>query len=153
MRRTPFILVALLALAGGAPVAAQEPGTIVYDTRSVLAVVDPATPGFPVGSLMRADCAFAVRIVADDGSVQEYQACRLSDEPVMIPENQGTPPTTTLTYGSGPCVWTSDVIWATEDRPVHADAVEIVVLASGQVFVRSSYPAEPLVCEEPSPAP
>jgi hypothetical protein len=117
----------------------------------VLAVVDPATtPDFPLGSLMRADCAVAVRIPADDGSATEWMACQLSDEPVMIPENQGAPPDATVTYSGGPCTWISDFLANSEGVDVFADAFEVIVTPSGRVLAWSTYAAEPAECEPPA---
>ena len=130
-----------------APVAAQGP-QVLEDIPTVVAVVDPAaTPEFPAGSLMRADCAVAVRITAEDGSATEWMACELSQEPVEIPENQGSPPITTVTYGGGPCTWLSDYMAESEVGEVFAEDFEVTVTPSGRVFAWSSYPAQPLDCE------
>jgi hypothetical protein len=148
-----WLLVAVIA----APVAAQEP-QVVENVPTVVAVVDPdTTPGFPAGGLMRANCAVVVRGTPDDGSATEWMACELTEEPVMIPENQGSPPTTTVTYGGGPCIWISDYIGASEGTEVLAEAFEVTVTPSGRVFAWSTYPAQPLECEpiaaptEPAP--
>ncbi|CAN5527951.1 hypothetical protein BH24CHL9_BH24CHL9_00080 [soil metagenome] len=96
---------------------------------------------------MRTDCAFLVRVEATDGSATEWQACQLSDEPVMIPERQGSPPETTLTYGGGKCTWSSDYWFHQADTDVKANAFEVTVTPSGRVFAWATFPAEPLVCE------
>ena len=75
----------------------------------------------------------------------------------MIPENQGSPPAATVTYGGGACIWISDYLSSTEGRDVFAEAYEVVVTPSGRVFAWASYPGEPLECEpmeapEASPA-
>ncbi len=108
-------LLAGVLMAGLLPgvAAADEQTDLLLDTASIVTVKDPATtPDFPIASVMRAVCDFVLRIEAEDGSAQEWQSCTLSDEPVMIPENQGVPPTTTITRTGGECVWASDY-WAT----------------------------------------
>ena len=119
---------------------------LVRDFRTVVAVVDPATPGFPDASLMNADCEFALRIEAEDGSAKEWLSCTLSDDPVEPPEQQGTRPATAITTAGGPCVWQSDYWAVSAGRQVVASAFEVTVLPAGQVFGWSTYPAEPLDC-------
>lgn len=147
----------LLVVVGAAPAAAQGP-EVIEDVGIVVAVVDPATtPDFPSGSMMRADCPAVVWTPGEDGSGTEWIACQLSDEPVMVPERQGSPPAETVSYGGGACTWISDYLTSTEGEDVFAEAFEVVVTASGRVFAWSSYPSEPLDCEpmeapEASPA-
>ena len=139
---------AVLPAAPGAA-AADEQTDLILDIPAVVTVTDPATtPDFPKGSVMRADCQFVLRIEAEDGSAQEWQSCTLSDEPVMIPENQGVPPTTTVTRTGGECEWASDYWVNTDASTVSASAYELTVTPSGRVSAWSSYPAEPLVCPE-----
>ena len=140
----------VLALATASGVAmADEHIEVLEDVPSVMAVSDPATtPDFPVGSLSRADCDVLVRVVAEDGSSEEFMACSLSDEPVMIPENQGSVPSEPVTYGGGECIWSSDYQFATNEVDVKASAFEVTVTPSGRAFTWSSYPAEPLDCPE-----
>lgn len=89
-----------------------------------------------------------LRIEAEDGTAQEWQSCMLSDEPVMLPQNQGVPPTTTVTRTGSECVWASDY-WAHKDgSTVGASAFGLTVTPGGRVFTWSTYPAEPLVCPE-----
>ena len=95
---------------------------------------------------MRADCDVVVRIPAEDGSATEWMACQLSDEPVMIPENQGVPPEAIVTYGGGPCTWVSDFLANSEGVDVFADEFEVTVTPSGHVLAWSSYAAEPAEC-------
>jgi len=148
-KRVIFTLVAAGLLAGMLPGVAAADGHIdvIEDVPTVVAVVDPATtPDFPVASLSRADCDVVVRVEAEDGSSQEWMSCTLSDEPVMLPENQGTAPAIPIVDAGGECIWTSDY-WYTEDgSEVKAEAFQLTVLPSGQVFAWSSYPAEPLDC-------
>jgi hypothetical protein len=140
--------VLLLVTLPGA-VLAQGEVDVVQNVDSVVAVVDPsATPGFPAGSLMRAVCGPVVNVAAEDGSSQQLQTCSLSDEPVMIPENQGTPPEATVAISGGECEWTSDYWFAKDESIVMASAFEIVITPSGRVFAWSEYPAEPLDCPE-----
>lgn len=120
---------------------------IIEDLATVVAVADSADSDFPAGSLMRAECDYLVRIEDEDGASQEWSSCTLSDEPVMIPENQGSVPTSVHVDAGGECIWTSDYWWTREDRPVFASEFEVVVLPSGRVHTWASYPAEPLECE------
>lgn len=148
-KRVIFTLVAAGLLAGMLPGVAAADGHIdvIEDVSTVVAVVDPATtPDFPVASLSRADCDVVVRVEAEDGSSQEWLSCTLSDEPVMIPENQGTAPATPVTDAGGECIWGSDYWFAKDGSEVKAAAFQVTVLPSGQVFAWSSYPAEPLDC-------
>ena len=119
---------------------------LVRDFRTVVSVVDPATPGFPDASLMTVDCEFALRIEAADGSAKEWLACTLSDDPVEPPEQQGTRPATAITTAGGPCVWQSDYWSVRTGRQVVASAFEVTVTPGGQVFGWSTYPAEPVDC-------
>ena len=40
---------------------------------------------------------------------------QLSDEPVMIPENQGVAPEVTIIDAGGECVWSSDYHFTTDE--------------------------------------
>jgi hypothetical protein len=137
------------------PALAQADPRVITGFGSVVAVKDPADPSFPEASIMRVDCAVLVRLEADDGSATEWMACDLSDEPVMIPERQGTPPETTLTYGGGECLWSSDYWFNVNDTEVKASGFEVTVTSNGRVFAWASFPAEVLECPEdagpPSP--
>ena len=129
------------------PTGGDERTDLLLDAATVVTVLDPATtPDFPKGAEMRADCDFMLRMEAEDGSAQEWQSCTLSDEPVTIPENQGVPPTVTITRTTGECEWASDYWFNTDGSMVVASASEVTVTPSGRVFIWSSYPAEPLVC-------
>ena len=148
-KRVIFTLVATGLLAGMLPGVAAADGhvDVIEDVPTVVAVVDEATtPDFPVASLSRADCDVVVRVEAEDGSSQEWMSCTLSDEPLMIPENQGTAPATPITDAGGECIWTSDYWSAKDGSEVKAAAFQSTVLPSGEVFAWSSYPAEPLDC-------
>ena len=105
------------------------------------------TADFPVASLMRADCSFVVRVERPDGSARETQVCQLNDEPVMIPEFQGVPPSRAFIDQIGPCAWHSDYWFHTNGSDVLADSVRILVTPAGQVVATSTYPATPLSCE------
>jgi hypothetical protein len=129
--------------------AADDNVDVLEHVPAVVTVTDPATtPDFPVASISRADCDVVVRVVADDGSAQEWMSCALTDEPVMIPENQGTAPMTPVVRAGGECIWTSDYWYTKDGSDIKAAAFQLTVLPSGQVFAWSSYPAEPLVCPE-----
>ncbi|MEA2025696.1 MAG: hypothetical protein U9O18_03295 [Chloroflexota bacterium] len=126
---------------------ASTPGVdLVMDFSTEVSVVDPSTPGFPEGALMNADCDFALWIEADDGSATEWLACTLSDEPIEPPEYQGTPPSAAFSVTGGECSWESDYWRISSRSQVAASGFELTVTPSGQVFGRSSYPAEPLDC-------
>ncbi len=150
-KRLWFGLLASSLLIAAVPGVAVADGhvEVLEDVATVVVVKDPATtPDFPVGSLSRADCAVLVRVVAEDGSSEEFMSCTLSDEPVMIPENQGTPPEETVVDAGGECTISSDYHFVTDETEVWAQAFENVVTPSGRVFTWSSYPAEPLDCPE-----
>lgn len=121
---------------------------VVLDFETTVSVVDPATPDFPLASLMNADCAFALWIEAEDGSATEWLACRLNDSPVQPAEYQGIRPAETVTDSGGECVWRSDYRYQTDRSEVVASAFEITVTPTGQVYGMSTYPAEPLDCPE-----
>ena len=141
-----IVVVLLGALVVGSPVAAGGASTQrIEDFGSVLAVRFDAD--FPLGSLMRMDCDWLVRVERPDGSATETQQCTLSDAPVMIPEFQGSPPDSAFLHGGGGCTWTSDYSWAVIDAPVYASSFSYVVTPSGVVRITSTYPSEPLNCE------
>lgn len=136
----------LLGLVGVRPAAAEEADTDRIENVDTVVIV--ALPDdFPVGSIMRAECAFVVRVQFPDGSARETQQCTLSDEPVMIPENQGVAPDTAFHHSTGPCEWVSDYWFAKNETIVYADSSRIVVTPSGAVHATSTYPAEPLDCD------
>ena len=135
----------VLLVAGVAPATAQAPVDRIENVDTVLAVATPEE--FPIASLMRAECAWVQRVELPDGSATESQVCDLSDEPVMIPEFQGSPPTRAFHFSGGPCEWASDYWLAKNGTVVFASSVSYVVTPSGKVHIRSRYPAEPLVCE------
>ena len=145
-RAVVMVLLVGSSLGAASPVGAAGGGSVqvIRHFDTVLAVARPAD--FPVASLMRARCAFVVRVERPDGSARETQVCELSDEPVMIPEFQGVPPTHAFIDEAGACLWHSDY-WANRDgSDVMASSVRIVVTPSGQVMATSTYPAEPLTC-------
>ena len=45
---------------------------------------------------------------------RETQLCELTNDPVMIPEFQGVPPTQAFTDEPGACVWSSDY-WGVQE--------------------------------------
>ena len=134
-----------LVVASVVPAAAEASVDRIENVDSVLAVAIPED--FPVGSLMRTECAWVQRVELPDGSATESQVCDLSDEPVMIPEFQGSPPTHAFHNSTGPCLWASDYWLAKDGTVVFASSVSYGVTPSGKVHARSWYPAEPLVCE------
>jgi hypothetical protein len=146
-KRVLMVTVAVLwGLLTASPVSAERASVDrIEDFDTVLAVAFPDT--FPLGSLMRAECSFLVRVERPDGSAAETQICTLSDEPVMVPEFQGAPPDQAFRLDGGPCTWTSDYWWNVADSPVYADSFSYVVTPAGAVRATSTYPAVPLVCE------
>ncbi len=131
------LMIALPASAGGAFTDRIE------NVDSILAVAFP--DNYPVGSIMRADCAFVQRVQLPDGSATETLSCDLSDEPVLIPELQGSPPTSALNYGGGSCEWISDYWSAKTGAILFAESYRVVVTPSGKVHA-SPYSADPLDC-------
>ena len=129
---------ALPASAGGASTDRIE------NLDSIVAVAFP--DDYPVGSIMRAECAFVQRVQLPDGSATETLSCELSDEPVMIPELQGSAPTSALTYSGGACEWMSEYWFAKSGVSVFAESYRVVVTPAGKVHATSTYPADPLDC-------
>jgi hypothetical protein len=127
------------------PAAAEASVDRIESVDTVLAVALP--DDFPIASLMRAECAWVQRVELPDGSASESMVCELTDEPVMIPEFQGVPPTTGFRHSGGACEWVSDYWFAKEGIDVFASSYAYVVTPSGKVHARSWYSAEPLVCE------
>ena len=146
-KRLLMVTVALLwALVTASPVSADRASVDrIEGFDTVLAVA--SSDSFPLGSLMRAECSFLVRVERPDGSALETQVCTLSDEPVMVPEFQGAPPDQAFRLDGGPCTWTSDYWWNVADSPVYADSFSYVVTPAGAVRVTSPYSAVPLACE------
>jgi hypothetical protein len=136
------LTVALIPAAG----AAEGQTEIVEDIETVVAVADPASPDFPTGSLMRADCEYLVRVEAEDGSSQEWMSCTLSDRPMDEPTMQGSVPTSVVVDAGGECIWGSDYWTATDGSVVYASEFEVVTLPSGRVHSWAAFPAEPLEC-------
>jgi hypothetical protein len=119
---------------------------VALDFSTVVSVVGPDAPDFPVASLMNAECAFALWVPAEDGSAREWLACTLSDAPLEPAEQQGVPPAELLTESGGECLWRSDYWYQMDRSQVVASAYELTVTPDGQVFGWSDYPAEPLDC-------
>lgn len=118
----------------------------VLDFPTVVSVVPADTPDFPMASLMNADCAFAIRILDEDGSAREWLACTLSDDPLQPSEQQGEPPSEVIVESGGECVWRSDYWYETDRSQVIASAYGLTITPDRQVFGWSTYPAEPLDC-------
>lgn len=149
MRRWVMVVSLTALFLGVLPVAAQA-GRVSVDRVEHFQTVVAVAPidGPPVGALMRADCAFALLAQRPDGSAIELIKCRLSDDPVDVPEFQGTPPETVFIDAGGPCIWQSDY-WAVKDgSTVFAERFEVVVTPSGGVSGRAEYPPVPLDCGE-----
>lgn len=147
-RRLPVLVAVLaLALAVISPVAARSAVDRIHGIPTVVAVAMP--DDFPVASLMRAVCDDIQRVERPDGSAVETASCRLVTEPpLMIPANQGQPPTSTFIDQGGACIWTSDYWWAVADMPVYAASYRVVVTPAGVVHYRATYAAQPLACQE-----
>jgi hypothetical protein len=145
-------LLGVLALVVGlvavlvAPVAAADGAWVdrIEDVDTVLAVRRDAD--FPIASLMRASCDEVRFVQAANGSGIETLRCRLSDEPVMIPEFQGVPPTTAFTLRGGSCEWISDYWFARDGSIVFATSVHYVITAGGSVNVTATYAADAPAC-------
>jgi hypothetical protein len=147
-RRVMAVIVTALvgSMLASAPAAAGQASVDrIEDFGTVLAV--RFGDDFPIASLMRADCEWLIRVERPDGSARETMHCTLSDEPVMVPALQGSPPDRAFLFGGGACLWTSDYWWAVIDAPVYAESFSYVVTPSGSVQVSSTYPAEPLSCD------
>ena len=147
LRRVVVMVLLAGSNVGVAAPAAAAGGSVdsIRDFDSVVAVARSAD--FPIASLMRAHCTVVVRVERPDGSARETQLCQLTDDPVMIPEFQGTPPTQAFIDEPGACVWSSDY-WAYKNgTDVPASSIRIVVTPSGHVMATSTYPAQPLDCE------
>ena len=142
-------MIALLGIAAAVSASPVAAGGALVDRigkfDAVLAVAMPDT--FPIRSLMRATCTSLVRVERPDGSATEIQNCELNDYPVMIPEFQGTPPTTTFVHTGGACQWHSDYWFHTAGSDVLAASFLYTVTPSGHVHVKSEYPADPLDCD------
>jgi hypothetical protein len=148
MRRTLPLVGALMLLATiAAPVSAGR-GWIdkIEDIETVIIVRDEAD--FPLKSIMRADCDFTLWIQHRSGRGTELLSCRLSNEPVMVPEFQGTPPKGFFFNRTGACEWTSDYWWYRDESIVMAESAQYVITPSGRVLITASYPAQPLQCDE-----
>ena len=129
------------------PVTAAEVSVqLIRNFPAVVAVRPPSSPDFPLKSLMRANCNWLYRVVRPNGSSIETQKCRLSTQPVMIPEFQGKVPRHRVASVSGPCEWHSDYWLNTDGTDVMASGVRVLVTPRGEVFATSWYPREPLVC-------
>lgn len=140
---------ATLALAGGLAASAQATGASVdrvEDFQTVVAVAPIDGP--PIGALMRANCSFAELVERGDGSSREIIKCQLSDDPVDVPDFQGTPPRTAFTDSGGPCIWQSDYWAVTNGSTVYAESFEVTVTPSGRVTGKADYPETPLDCGE-----
>ena len=147
------IVVAIAALSASVWVSPVSAGKIsvqlIRHFPTVLAVRPPTSPDFPMNSLMRANCKWLYRVVNPNGSSVETQKCKLSTEPVMIPEFQGTVPNHRVSYSTGPCTWHSDYWWHTAEKDVMAKRATVLVTPRGEVFVTSTYPRRPLDCPAP----
>lgn len=137
----------LLILVAALPVGAANPATVdrVGGIDTVLAV--RSDDDFPAASLMRATCHRSQFVTRPDGTGVETMHCRLSSEPVMIPEFQGATPSRAFNLTGGPCIWTSDYWFAKNGSFVMAERFAYTVTPSGRVNIKAEYPAEPLVCE------
>ncbi len=147
LRSLAFVggVAAAITVASVVPAAADASVDRIRNVDTVLAVAFP--DDFPTASLMRAECAWVQRVELPDGSSTENLSCDLSDEPVMVPEFQGSPPTRAFRHSGGPCEWLSEYWFAKNGTDVFASSFSYVVTPSGKVHARSTYPAEPLVCE------
>ncbi len=139
---------AIAATAMAAPVSTAAAGRISIDViENFQTVVPVRDDGFPVASLMRADCAFVVRLELRDGSSIETMQCQLSDAPMSNKVYQGVAPTHTYKLTGGACEWWSDYWYNKAGLDVAAASFRLVVYPNGRVFTVSTYGADPLACE------
>ena len=141
-----FVVLSAIAASVAGPVAAETARVDRiggFDTVLAVRMGDD----FPVASIMRADCSSLIRVERPDGSATEIEDCQLNDNPVMIPEFQGVPPTSAFVLVVGPCQWHSDYWGSQFGADVLASYAQYTVTPSGHVHARSEYPAEPLICE------
>ena len=145
-----FMVIAVATLAAGAiaaPVGASSTSVqLIRRFPTVLAVRPPTSENFPVASLMRARCKWLYRVVQPNGSAIETQKCRLTDEPVMVPEFQGQVPDHRVQYLVGKCLWHSDYWGFAKGKDVMASWAQILVTPRGEVFITSKYPRRALDC-------
>ena len=136
----------ILGLVVAAP-AAADGATVdrIENVETVVVVAFP--PDFPIRSISRADCSFAQLVTRPDGAARETLHCRLSANPVAVPEFQGSAPASAFNNSGGPCEWVSDYWFAKNESIVFADSYTYVVTPAGLVIAHATYPAEPLVCE------
>ena len=108
-------------------------------------VVPVAFADNPAGvELMFAKCDFVLRVEKPNGASREIQRCHLTEPFVEFP---GTPPTEVFRNKEGPCVWFSDYFAQATGETVWAESVRLAVTPSGNVFVTTRYPADPLACD------
>jgi hypothetical protein len=100
------------------------------------------------GLFMSADCELALWVAYEDDTFKEWLACELGDEPVDDPEEQGNPPTETVTTTGGACEWVSDYWAVTDGSEVWADGYEMTVTPEGRVFGSSTYGSDMLDCSD-----
>jgi hypothetical protein len=147
----PLCIAAFAVSSAAGPVTAADISVqVIRNFPSVVAVKPPTARDFPNNSLMRANCKWLYRVVQPNGSSIETEKCRLSDEPVMVPEFQGSVPRHRVVYGFGKCVWHSDYWGFTAGQDVLASSVRVLVTPRGEVYATSKYPRVPLVCPAPS---
>lgn len=144
-RVATMIIAGLAALVPATAVAGSATVDRLENFGTVLATAMPAD--FPVASLMRADCSSLLRIERPDGSASEVMDCQLSQEPVMIPAFQGTPPSRAFVLEGGACMWISDYFANTTGEIVLASTFRYTVTPSGHVHARAEFPAAPISCE------
>ena len=89
------------------------------------------------------ECDWVQRVVHNDGSATETQQCQLTDPFVVFP---GIAPETAFINIGPPCIWQSDYFLTTTGEVVLAETGRLIVTPSGQVHVKTHYPAEPLDC-------
>lgn len=140
-------LAAALVLLSAGPAAAGNGAWVDHIDNVDTVVIVRLEEDFPLGSIMRATCDSVRFVQRPDGSGVETLRCRLTDDPVMIPEFQGQAPDTAFTHRSGACEWASDYWFAKDGSLVLASSFHYAISASGLVHGTAYYPAEPLTCE------
>lgn len=162
MRSRMLGFVVIGGLLAGVPTAAlaQDEPAVLQDFESSVRYMDPAT-----GELVHVPlgCDVLVRVQQADGSATEWQACVLLTEPddgatpsPATPATPATPadgptiagPATPVVEVGGECAWYSDYQANQDGSFVSAASYELVITPSGHAYIRTTYPAEPIVCPD-----
>lgn len=141
--RITILSLALAMFVVGAAAAASAGGATAERLEGPFETIVPvAFADNPAGvELMFAECDFVQRITTPNGSAREVETCHLTDPFFVFP---GTAPDRAFNISGDACAWFSDYFTQTTGQDVVADSVDITVTPSGQVHIRSTYPAVPI---------